>query len=91
MGYYIPTSEAKNKAAYIIKNYDARPVVRPHEFGDIKENEALIVVIDNGFFEAAGFAFDESEFKAFTDPSDVRGKGFLLMDLKKARELSGYK
>lgn len=34
----------------------------------------LVCVIDNGFFGAAGYCYNEGEFKAFTDPTDPRPK-----------------
>ena len=90
MGYYIQTPTVKGKANYLIENHGAKPIVQPQKF-DVKKDKALIVIADNGPFEAAGFVFDEEEFLAFTEPGDPRRKNFLLMDLKKAKELSGFK
>lgn len=38
-----------------------------------------VVVINNGFFEAAGIAFSEEEFKCFTGPNDYRPKTILFI------------
>lgn len=46
--------------------------------------------MNNGFFEAAGYAYKDSELEAFTRPDDFRPKTFLKMDLARAQELSGY-
>ncbi len=91
MGYYIETSENFNKGEELIKLYGAKPISQPKNFKDIPEKQALIVVVNNGIFEAAGYVFDESEFQAFTQVDDLRPKRFLLMDLEKAQELCGFK
>lgn len=46
----------------------------------------LICVVDNGFFEAAGFAYSEKEYQEFKATS--RPKVWLIHP--KAPELSGY-
>jgi hypothetical protein len=38
----------------------------------------LVCVVDNGFFEAAGYCFNENEFEAFNSPSDPRPKIWLV-------------
>jgi len=90
MGWYIqgPTI---GKAPYIVMEYGATVVGMPGSFSDIPEDKALIVVVGNPMFEAAGYAFDEREFDTFTRPEDVRQKLFLLMDKKKAIKLTGFK
>lgn len=91
MGYYIETDSNRNKADYILRNYDSIEIDRPIYFEEIAEDMALIVVVDNGAFEAAAFAYSENEFKAFTLSNDPRPRRFVLMDRKKACELTGYK
>src|SRR6266446_3809076 len=51
----------------------------PAAFADIPEGMALIVVVDNGLFEAAGYAYDEREFGAMTDPDDHRARRYILI------------
>jgi hypothetical protein len=63
----------------------------PASFAEIPEGSALICVVDNGIFEAAGFCYDEREFAAFTDPGDTRPKEWLLMDRGTAEICSGYR
>lgn len=46
----------------------------------------LICVVDNGFFEAAGYCYDEDEFGVFNDSSDIRPKTWLVHP--KAKELA---
>lgn len=40
--------------------------------------ENLVCVVDNGIFEAAGYAFDQREFKDFSYP-DGRPKRWLIV------------
>ncbi len=53
MGFYIP-GPARNKVEYLFMEHKAR-LIDLHDgfkFSDIKEHLALIVVVDNGGFEA---------------------------------------
>lgn len=50
----------------------------------------LIVIVNNGPFEAAAIAYSESEFLDFTGPSDNRPKEYIIMDKAKAYELTRY-
>lgn len=88
MGFYIQ-GPSKGKAPFIVSEYDAKYLPQPHKFSDISEDKALICVVENSFFEAAGYCFNEKEFECFSDPSDRRPKQWLIMDKAKAEELSG--
>jgi len=88
MGWYIP-GPAQGKARYIKERHGAEIIERPSSFRDISSDKALICVVDNGPFEAAGYAFSEREFEAFSRP-DSRQKTWMVMDYNLARELSGY-
>lgn len=48
----------------------------------------LICVAENGYFDAAGYAFSEKEFQVFNTP-DHRNKTWLVHPM--AKELAGYK
>ncbi|MFW5804755.1 MAG: hypothetical protein ACOCWG_05950 [bacterium] len=87
MGFYID-GPTLGKVDFIKKKYDGEIVSRPNNFNDIPPNKALICVVNNGFFEAAGFCFDEFELKSFLSPSDERPKTWMLIDLGKAMELT---
>ena len=88
MGFYIegPTF---GKGVNLTINHGATQVPKPLVFAEVAKDAALICVVDNGMFEAAGFCFDESEFEAFTSPTDYRPKTWYIMDRSKACELSG--
>lgn len=90
MGYYIQTPSSFDKATQICALYDGKQIDKPKSFEQIPEDKALIVVVQNGFFDAAGYAYDEREFKAFTEPDDSRPKSFVLIDKEKAKKLSGF-
>jgi len=93
MGFYIQTSGLLGKAEAIIEKYGAeRLLVPPESFAAIPEGKALIVVVSNGPFEAAGFVYSQQEFEAIVLPNlgDCRPRAFLLMDRKLAEEITGY-
>ena len=92
MGYYIQASSTHGKAEFIAKEYAGTLLPNPPgNFCDIPNDKALVVAFCNGPFEAAGVAFDEREFNVFLNPKDYRPKKFVLIDLEKAKELTGYK
>jgi hypothetical protein len=92
MGFYIE-GPAKGKADFIVKNYEAERVTGFVNLAKIlsEGKQALICVVDNGPFEAAAFAYSIDEFECFNDRKDTRPKEWLLMDHKKACELTGYR
>lgn len=89
MGYYIEVPEKKGKAKQIVDMYGGRILLDPPEFKKLKPDEALICVVDNGIFDAAGFAFDEAEFNVFVQP-DGRRKVWVIMNRAKACALTGF-
>ena len=44
--------------------------------------------MNNGYFEAAGYCYNQSEFEAFTEHGDMRSKTWLIMDKEKDKELT---
>lgn len=88
MGYYI-SGPAKGKIQFIRSEYDGEFISPPESFKDIADDKALICIVDNGPFEAAGYCFDEREFEEFIRP-DSRPKQWMIMDKKKAEELTGF-
>ena len=90
MGFYVEVPHPRNKAMQLVNLYKGQIVPKPAFFADIPEDKALIVVVANEMFEAAGLAFCDSEFRDFTDPHDNRPKQFVLLDKELAHKLSGY-
>jgi hypothetical protein len=92
MGFYVETCGNHNKAEYLAKIYNGEIIQCPANFSEIPEGKALVVVVDNGMFEAAAFAHSEDEFKCFTqNPNDERPKKYVLLDRNTVEVLSGYK
>lgn len=90
MGFYIE-GPSTSKAPFIVSEYDGKIIPQPEKFEDIPADKALICVVDNVYFEAAGYCFSAREFEAFTSPRDERPKKWLIMDKAKAEKLSGYR
>lgn len=90
MGYYIETGSINGKAQWLVDNHNAKLVSR-QEFlaADVNAN-GLIVVVNNSYFEAAAFCYDDGERQAFTDPADHRYKTYVIMDRILAEKLTGY-
>ena len=89
MGFYID-GPGKGKAAFLVREHGA--MVLPsilaarQAFG---EGMGVVCVVDNVYFEAAGFAFLKDELEIFAEP-DGRPKTWLAMDRDEAERLSGY-
>ena len=79
----------KGKAEYIAEEYDGILLDTPPMFEDITPDKAIICIIDNGPFEAAGFCFSQSELHDFLY-RDGRPRTWVIIDRKKACELTGY-
>ena len=89
MGYYIETDGHFEKAEKIAAKHNGR-IVTQDEASKLVESHGVICVVKNELFEAAGFAYDQNEFDAFTSPSDYRHKTFVVIDRELAKELSSY-
>ena len=87
MGYYINedstgTNIELNKCAGII-NDGGKEISQPTEF-----TEDLVCVVNNGFFEAAGYCYSPKEFEVFSDATDRRSKRWFIYP--HAKTTSGY-
>ena len=89
MEYYIEVPKNKGKAQQIVDLFGGRIVISPPSFEDIADSEAIICVVDNGPFEAAGFCFNQRELHDFSY-YDGRPRTWVVMDRKKACKLTGY-
>lgn len=93
MGYYIQAPTNKQKALHLIVNHGARLVGFDDEVPKWSDTEAIICVLDNGPFEAVGYAYSPRELEEFARADmyrPQRHRTWLMMDLAKARELSGF-
>ena len=89
MGYYIEVPKSKGKAQQVVELYGGRVAPYPPSFEDITPDEAIICVVDNGPFEAAGFAYDQDELYRFTN-IDGRRRTWVIMSRRKACKLTDY-
>ena len=89
MGYYIEVPEPEGKAQQIVDLYGGKIISIPPSFEDITPGKAIICVMDNGPWEAAGFAYNQRELEAFSS-YDGRPRTWVIMDRKKACELTGF-
>ena len=91
MGFYIQ-GPARGKVDYLVKNENAA-IIEAHVARELVDDteSAVVVVVDNGPFEAAGFAFNVGELNRFLDSRDYRPKTILSMDRARVLELTGYK
>ena len=92
MGYYIEIpGQVRGKALAIIELHGGRRILHaPASLCQLEDNEALVCVVHNQFFEVAVFCYNEKKVTEFASP-DGRAKEWLVMDRAKACELSGYK
>jgi len=86
VGYYIEVPEPINKASQLVVLHEAVAIPPPRSFDAIPSDQALICVVENGMFDAAGVCYDEKEFSAFNHP-DGRRKFWLLMNKEEAIRL----
>jgi hypothetical protein len=89
MGYYIQTDGVVGKAQYLVSKMGGTRTSCPASFDDIPAGKALIVIVDNGPFEAAGLIFSRAELTDFSEP-DGRFKEWVLLDRDVAHTAAGY-
>jgi hypothetical protein len=92
MGYYIETGKAKGKAMDIVAMcHDSELLDDPPKFYDtIPEGKGLIVVVDNGAFEAAAFCYSAAEFEVFVNDTLNRLRHYVLVPRDWAEKNSGF-
>ncbi len=79
MGYYIETAFPTAKAMQIIADHSGRVIEKPSSFHAIPDDQLLICVVENGFFDAAAVCYNESEFEEFGYHNDPRTKTWVLL------------
>src|ERR1700730_13048553 len=91
MGFQLP-GPTKGKVAHLIATYGAERLPQPPvAFHDIPESKALICVVDTLTYETASFCFSAAEMALLNDSSDFRPRTWLVMNRRKAEELSKYR
>jgi hypothetical protein len=79
MGYYInPTGETKEE----FLRRKGITVSNTFKWKERLPNTLPVILIDNGYFTAAGIAYSEREFDGFLDPNDDRPKIMFLVNIE---------
>lgn len=104
MGYYIETELPTGKAKQLLDKYPCtqlamRHAAKPHWKTSmarvichkLMEDFDLVVVVTNGGFDAAAYAFDQRELDHFMSDEDKRVRSLLVFPKGMAAKLSGYK
>ncbi len=92
MGYYIETGAAKGKAEFLVKHHGARQISVEEAAEIVKdEKRAVVCVVYSTRWDAAGFTFNEVEFKRFSYyPGDRRPRRWLEMDRELVEKLTRF-
>jgi len=94
MGYYLNGGllRAQDKADTLIKDYGAMEITLDDYPKDViasaNEGYAIVVVVENGSFDAAALAYSDAEFKEFLACN--RPFRVLMMDTFTAYEMARY-
>lgn len=89
MGRYINPPENWPYGAGMKREYLRQIGAQPITLAEARENvdiHGIIVWVDNGFFEAAGYAYNRAELDAMTLPRDSRPKQLFTMSRHVAEE-----
>lgn len=85
MGFYInPKSESKES---FLKR-EGISLDKAPKWEDVPPKHMIVILVDNGPFTAAGIAFDEQEYKDFTNPGDWRKKKFYFVPIEKLYDVT---
>ncbi|MFA6526431.1 MAG: hypothetical protein WCT26_03415 [Candidatus Buchananbacteria bacterium] len=77
MGFYVnPPNQSKEQ---FLAEKGTRVDLLSLRFDDIPKGTLPVVLVDNGFFTAAGIGYSASEVKAFCEPGDRRPKQAFLV------------
>lgn len=97
MGFYAQTPGNHHKATWLAMNIDGARLATFNEARHVASQlseggeEGVFVVLNNGPFEAAGYAYSLREFEEFTDTvHDPRPRKYVIMPRKTAERISGY-
>jgi hypothetical protein len=89
MGWYIQAPVIYGRTEYLIAHHEAVEI-EPVEPSNLPPDKALVVVVQNGLFDAVGYVFDDREFREFSDPTDPTPRRWLLMDKAFVEAETGY-
>lgn len=86
MGYYInPSNETQET---FLRREGTRNINPPKHLSVIPTDQALICLVDNYSFKAAGIIFSQHEYEAFNSPDDRRNKEWFQILRSKLYDVS---
>lgn len=90
MGIYLQCPEAKGKVDFLIREHKAQELVgaTPLTLPEKDSGMEVVCVIDNGLFEAAGFAYSSRELQEFVFDGTSRPRRFLLVPSEECLKLN---
>jgi predicted S18 family serine protease len=86
VGYYLEVSEDKNKSDQLKRLYGAKEIEPVKSLNEVPEGKALVVVVENEHFDAAGYIYNKNELEAASYDSYgkvQRKRTWLLIDKEK--------
>lgn len=89
MGCYVNPPENGDKLEWLKKN--GKPINAQFNYKKLEADKFPVALVFNMAFEAAGVAYCESEWEAFTDPTDPRLIKYFLVDKDKLEKVSPLK
>lgn len=82
MGYYINPKD-RTKEQWLRENGEEVPPMLAKELAAANGSHMPVVLVDNGYFTAAGIVYNVDELMAFTGPDDPRPKTFYSVPREK--------
>lgn len=82
MGAYI-NPDGQNKEEWLRENGTPINLLDVLNWSHKPVDVLPVVLMNNGFFTAAGICYSETEMRVFTDPSDSRPKSYFFVNTEK--------
>lgn len=92
MGYYFEgNGNAFGKGQLLVRDHGAESVSQEEARLAVESDDrAVICVISNDAFEAAGLVFSPNEFDAFSQPDDPRPRTWYVLDKAVAHKITNF-
>lgn len=95
MGYYLQTpGQSHNKAHALVAKYGGEFIPEPPDsLSEVPDDYAVVCVVDNGPFEAAGLAYSDQELQEFASADHGRQRSrqwILLKNKEQVHKDAGY-
>lgn len=88
MGYYVNPKGCRKELWLELNGHRVLGKTTDVWENAVKQGRLPVVLMDNGFFTAAGVCFSKEEYQEFTNPKDSRPKLVFVVDTDKLLEAS---